>query len=100
MKAEWKDVEFVFVQYKDTGISILSAVDDLQVGLSALLSVLTLYKGQVSCLLTKMNGCTENLCLVFRLGAVKPGGKACKMSSPVRLEKLILVLGRQFQACG
>lgn len=33
MKAEWKDVEFVFVQYKDTGISILSAVDDLQVRL-------------------------------------------------------------------
>lgn len=31
MKAEWKDIEFVFVQYKDTGISILSAVDDLQV---------------------------------------------------------------------
>ena len=34
MKAEWKDVEFVFVQYKDTGISILSAVDDLQVRLN------------------------------------------------------------------
>ena len=33
MKMEWKDVEFVFVQYKDTGISILSAVDDLQVRL-------------------------------------------------------------------
>ena len=33
MKAEWKDIEFVFVQYKDTGISILSAVDDLQVRL-------------------------------------------------------------------
>ena len=31
MKEEWKDIEFVFVQYKDTGISILSAVDDLQV---------------------------------------------------------------------
>ena len=31
MKAEWKDIEFVFVQYKDTGLSILSAVDDLQV---------------------------------------------------------------------
>lgn len=31
MKEEWEDVEFVFVQYKDTGISILSAVDDLQV---------------------------------------------------------------------
>ena len=33
MKAEWKDIEFVFVQYKDAGISILSAVDDLQVSL-------------------------------------------------------------------
>ncbi|XP_068702145.1 dynein axonemal heavy chain 3-like [Montipora foliosa] len=31
MKEEWKDIEFVFVQYKDTGVSILSAVDDLQV---------------------------------------------------------------------
>ena len=31
MKEDWKDVEFVFVQYKDTGLSILSAVDDLQV---------------------------------------------------------------------
>ncbi|CAH3114243.1 unnamed protein product [Pocillopora meandrina] len=31
MKEDWKDIEFVFVQYKDTGISILSAVDDLQV---------------------------------------------------------------------
>ena len=36
MKAEWKDIEFVFVQYKDTGISILSAVDDLQVKLDYL----------------------------------------------------------------
>ena len=34
MKVEWKDIEFVFVQYKDTGISILSAVDDLQVRLN------------------------------------------------------------------
>ena len=42
MKVEWKDIEFVFVQYKDTGISILSAVDDLQVRLNALLFVLPL----------------------------------------------------------
>lgn len=46
MKAEWKDVEFVFVQYKDTGISILSAVDDLQV------SVLSDMEVTISCLLT------------------------------------------------
>ena len=46
MKAEWKDIEFVFVQYKDTGISILSAVDDLQVRLNAWLFVLPLQKGK------------------------------------------------------
>ena len=40
MKAEWKDIEFVFVQYKDTGLSILSAVDDLQVYFNTFLSVL------------------------------------------------------------
>ena len=31
MRKEWEDIEFTFVEYKDTGISILSAVDDLQV---------------------------------------------------------------------
>ena len=31
MCREWEDIEFSFVEYKDTGISILSAVDDLQV---------------------------------------------------------------------
>lgn len=46
MKAEWKDIEFVFVQYKDTGISILSAVDDLQVRLNAWLFVLPFQKGK------------------------------------------------------
>ena len=44
MKVEWKDIEFVFVQYKDTGISILSAVDDLQVRLNVWLFVLPLKK--------------------------------------------------------
>ena len=50
MKAEWKDIEFVFVQYKDTGISILSAVDDLQV------SVLLNIEVTISCLLTREMG--------------------------------------------
>ncbi|XP_048589777.1 dynein axonemal heavy chain 3-like isoform X2 [Nematostella vectensis] len=31
MHQEWNGMEFAFVEYKDTGISILSAVDDLQV---------------------------------------------------------------------
>lgn len=31
MQQEWRGIEFTFVEYKDTGISILSAVDDLQV---------------------------------------------------------------------
>ena len=31
MKMEWENVEFTFVAYRETGISILSAVDDIQV---------------------------------------------------------------------
>jgi hypothetical protein len=31
MKTEWDNVEFAFVAYRETGISILSAVDDVQV---------------------------------------------------------------------
>ncbi|XP_077979573.1 dynein axonemal heavy chain 3-like isoform X2 [Glandiceps talaboti] len=30
MKAEWADVNFEFIEYRDSGISILSAVDDIQ----------------------------------------------------------------------
>lgn len=31
MKSEWEEMEFVFVEYRDTGVSILSAIDDVQV---------------------------------------------------------------------
>lgn len=31
MKDEWSNVHFGFVSYKDTGISILSSPDDIQV---------------------------------------------------------------------
>ncbi len=31
MKTEWDNVQFTFVAYRETGISILSAVDDIQV---------------------------------------------------------------------
>eukprot|EP00117_Sycon_ciliatum_P023820 scpid1450/ scgid20157/ Dynein heavy chain 3, axonemal; Axonemal beta dynein heavy chain 3; Ciliary dynein heavy chain 3 len=31
MKAEWIDMEFTFIPYRDTGVSILSAIDDVQV---------------------------------------------------------------------
>ena len=31
MKAEWDNVLFTFVAYRETGINILSAVDDIQV---------------------------------------------------------------------
>lgn len=31
MKTEWENVQFTFVAYRETGISILSAVDDIQV---------------------------------------------------------------------
>ncbi|KAL4617872.1 dynein heavy chain 3, axonemal [Arapaima gigas] len=31
MKSEWADLQFVFSQYKDTGTSIVGAVDDIQV---------------------------------------------------------------------
>jgi dynein heavy chain len=30
MKGEWQDIEFKLVAYRDTGVSILSAVDDIQ----------------------------------------------------------------------
>lgn len=31
MKSEWSEMEFTFIEYRDTGVSILSAVDDVQV---------------------------------------------------------------------
>ena len=31
MKSEWEDMEFIFLEYRDTGVSILSAVDEVQV---------------------------------------------------------------------
>lgn len=31
MKAEWEIMEFTFHDYRDTGVSILSAIDDIQV---------------------------------------------------------------------
>ena len=31
MKVEWEAMEFTFIEYRDTGVSILSAVDDVQV---------------------------------------------------------------------
>ena len=31
MKTEWDNVQFTFVAYRETGVSILSAVDDIQV---------------------------------------------------------------------
>ena len=31
MKSDWEAIHFNFVPYKDTGISILSAIDDIQV---------------------------------------------------------------------
>lgn len=31
MKLEWKETEFVFTEYRDTGVSILTAVDEIQV---------------------------------------------------------------------
>ena len=30
MKQEWEDVSFVFIPYRDTGVSILSSVEDIQ----------------------------------------------------------------------
>ena len=48
MKEEWKDIEFVFVQYKDTGVSILSAVDDLQVRISQGMKILTFCRSDVA----------------------------------------------------
>ena len=31
MKSEWLEMEFTFIEYRDTGVSILSAIDDVQV---------------------------------------------------------------------
>lgn len=31
MKSEWEEMEFTFIEYRDTGVSILSAIDDVQV---------------------------------------------------------------------
>ena len=31
MKVEWEAMEFTFIEYRDTGVSILSGVDDVQV---------------------------------------------------------------------
>lgn len=31
MKSEWEIMEFTFLEYRDTGVSILSAVDEVQV---------------------------------------------------------------------
>ena len=31
MKSEWEEMEFTFIEYRDTGVSILSAIDDIQV---------------------------------------------------------------------
>jgi dynein heavy chain len=31
MKSEWTEMEFTFIEYRDTGVSILSAIDDVQV---------------------------------------------------------------------
>ena len=36
MYGEWDDLSFNFVPYKDTGVNILSAVEDIQVRLSCL----------------------------------------------------------------
>ncbi len=31
MQSEWTDTEFIFMEYRDTGVSILTAVDEIQV---------------------------------------------------------------------
>ena len=30
MQSEWEEMEFIFIEYRDTGVSIISAVDDIQ----------------------------------------------------------------------
>ena len=36
MYDEWENIQFNFVEYKDTGVSILSAVEDIQVNFHAI----------------------------------------------------------------
>ena len=31
MQVEWKETEFMFTEYRDTGVSILTAIDEIQV---------------------------------------------------------------------
>ena len=33
MKNEWDEIEFVMTAYRDTGVSILSSIDDIQIKL-------------------------------------------------------------------
>ena len=33
MKMEWGEIEFVMTSYRDTGVSILSSIDDIQIKL-------------------------------------------------------------------
>ena len=33
MKLEWEEIDFVMTSYRDTGVSILSAIDDIQIKL-------------------------------------------------------------------
>ena len=33
MKTEWEEIEFIMTSYRDTGISILSSIDDIQIKL-------------------------------------------------------------------
>ena len=77
MKAEWKDVEFVFVQYKDTGISILSAVDDLQVR--------PCRKVKISCLLTELEGKPLSVATQTECSEAKRVGVQDVFPSPARV---------------
>lgn len=31
MRSEWEETEFIFTEYRDTGVSILTAIDEIQV---------------------------------------------------------------------
>lgn len=33
MKTEWEEIEFIMTSYRDTGVSILSSIDDIQIKL-------------------------------------------------------------------